>query len=447
MDAVSPSAQTPQASGTAQAPTHIRWNIVALLGVIAALTYIDRLNLQVAGKYLQDEYHFDTKTMGWILGAFSLGYSIFHVPGGWLGDRFGPRRVLALSVLWASVFTVLTAVAPGLWPAGFLGAAWSFAIVRFLMGLGEAAANPVGNKAMAYWLGPKERAFGTSLFLAGVGVGGTVAPPAINWIAVHWGWRTAFYFCGLLGVAVSAGWYAYMRDRPEEHRGVNEAEMVLIQGSGGRVPAAARSQKHSITMAAWGKILSSPSVRGLMFSHFCLVYAVSIFFNWFFIYLVRVRGVPVGEASWWTSAPFLATMFMVPLWGWLADRVAERYGKRAGRQRIVWLGIGCSALLLVAGSHTRSNDLAAMQLAAAAGFNLAASAILWTTCSDISRNFAGSVSGTMVTFGSLGGWISPVITAKIATTYGWPYALDLAALVMMAGGVAWIFVNADEFVE
>lgn len=418
-----------------------------MLGVISALTYIDRLNLQVAGKYIQDEYGFDTKTMGWVLSAFSLGYSIFHVPGGWLGDRFGARRVLALTVLWSSVFAALTAVAPSLAPAGWLGAAWSFAVVRFLMGSGEAAANPVGNKAIAYWLGSKERAFGTSLFLAGVGVGGTVAPPAINWIAKYWGWRMSFFACGLLGVVVSAGWHAYMRDRPEEHPGVNATELAQIIDPVETEANAARAKNHQITIGAWGKILSSPSVRGLMFCHFCLVYAVSIFFNWFFIYLVRVRGLAASEASWWTSAPFLATMFMVPLWGWFADRAAVKFGKRAGRQRVVWLGVGCSALLLVAGSHTADNNLAALQLAAAAGFNLAASAILWTTCSDITRRFAGSVSGSMVTFGSLGGWISPVITAKIATNYGWPVALDFAALVMLVGGLAWFFVDASECVE
>ena len=447
MNPVSPPGQIQQPAAASLAPTHVRWNIVALLGVIVALTYIDRLNLQMAGKYIQDEYHFDTKTMGWVLSAFSLGYSIFHVPGGWLGDRFGPRRVLALTVLWSSVFTALTAVAPSLMPAGFLSVAWSFAVVRFLMGSGEAAANPVGNKSMAYWLGQKERAFGTSLFLAGVGVGGTVAPPAINWIALHWGWRTAFYICGLLGVGVSAAWYAYVRNRPEEHPGVNAAELALIIDPSETEANAARTKNHQITIAAWGKILTSPSVRGLMFSHFCLVYAISIFFNWFFIYLVRVRGLEASKASWWTSAPFLATMFMVPLWGWLADRVAVKFGKRTGRQRIVWVGIGLSAILLVAGSHTASNNLAALLLAGASGFNLAASAILWTTCSDITRSFAGSVSGSMVTFGSLGGWVSPVITARIATDYGWPAALDFAALVMLVGGLAWFFVDATECVE
>lgn len=447
MNPLSPSIP-PQPCGAANsALTHVRWNIVALLGVIVALTYIDRLNLQVAGKFIQDEYHFDTKTMGWVLSAFSLGYSIFHVPGGWLGDRFGPRRVLALTLLWSSLFTALTAAAPNLAFGGLLSVAWSFAVVRFLMGSGEAAANPVGNKTMACWLAPKERAFGTSLFLAGVGVGGTVAPPAINWIALRWGWRAAFYICGLLGVGVSAAWYSYVRNRPEDHPSINAAEISLINGPSQTEAIAARTKDHRFTLAAWGKILKSPSVRGLMCSHFCLVYAVSIFFNWFFIYLVRVRGLEASQASWWTSAPFLATMFMVPLWGWMADRVAVKLGKRAGRQRIVWLGIGLSAVLLVAGTHTAPNNLAALELAAAAGFNLGASAILWTTCGDITRSFAGSVSGVMVTFGSLGGWVSPVITARIATAYGWPAALDFAALVMLVGGLAWFFVDATECLE
>jgi ACS family glucarate transporter-like MFS transporter len=163
--------------------------------------------------------------------------------------------------------------------------------------------------------------------------------------------------------------------------------------------------------------LKSRSVRGLMFSHFCLVYAVNIFFTWFFIYLVRVRGLAASRASMWISVPFFASIFMIPFWGWLADRGSEKFGKRLGRQYALWLGAGFSTFCLVMGAHTANNILAALQLAAAAAFNLAASAILWTACSDITREFAGSVSGAMTTFGSLGGWISPVVTARVATSH------------------------------
>ena len=85
-------------SGPTAPASHVRWHILLLLGVIAALTYLDRLNLGIAGKHIQDEFAFSTETMGWILSAFVLGYALFQVPGGWLGDRLGPRGVLTAAI-------------------------------------------------------------------------------------------------------------------------------------------------------------------------------------------------------------------------------------------------------------------------------------------------------------------------------------------------------------
>lgn len=186
---------------------------------------------------------------------------------------------------------------------------------------------------------------------------------------------------------------------------------------------------------------------GLMISHFCLVYPVYIFFTWFFIYLVKVRGVTISKASFWTSAPFVANLIMVPMWGWLCDRVTIKLGKRNGRRVAAWLGIGCSALLLFSGSHTANDTLALLQLAIAAGFNFAASAILWTACNDISAKCSGSISGLMTTFGSLGGWLSPVVTAAIAARFGWSHAIDFAAFVTVISGLAWFMVDAGRCLE
>ena len=423
-----------QATGTS--PTHIRWHVVTFLAVIAGLTYIDRLNLGIVGQYVQEEFHFNNEVMGWILGSFSLGYAIFHIPGGWLGDRFGPRIVLACALLWWSVFTAAMAVGPRLWPLALLGPAAALATVRFLMGAGEAAAIPLGNKMMAYWLGENERALGTSIFLAGVGAGGVVAPFFILWLMNNGGWRTPFLVCGVLGAVLAACWYSYVTNQPQQHRAVNAAELAMI--GGGIAPSA------QVSYVPWQKLLSSKSIWGLMVSHFCLVYSVYIFFTWFFIYLIRVRGVTIARASFWGSAPFLATIFLVPFWGWLSDRVVRQFGKRHGRQWIVWLGIACSAGLMWSGSQTRANNIAFLQLAAAAGFNLGASAILWTTCNDITKRFSGSVSGMMTTFGSLGGFLSPVLTRKIAAQMGWTAALGFAALVTLIGGLPWIFIDASK---
>src|ERR1700720_3281046 len=193
--------------------------------------------------------------MGWILGAFSLGYALFHVPGGWLADRYGPGRVLAGAILWFSLFTALTAVAPSLPVINWLGPAWAFAIVRFTMGLGEAAALPVGNKMMAYWLGEKELAFGTSIFLAGVGAGGVVAPFFISWLIRQWGWRASFFVSGAVGTALAFVCYTYVTSRPEDHPGVNAAELGLIHGPA-KFEKDAASPNTNVSAVPWRKILA-----------------------------------------------------------------------------------------------------------------------------------------------------------------------------------------------
>ena len=424
-------------------PTRVRWRIVLVLAIVAGVTYIDRLNLGIVAKFILEEYKLSTQSMGWILGAFSLGYAVFHVPGGWLADRYGPGRVLAVAILWFSVFTALTAIAPSLPILNLLGPVWAFAIVRFTMGLGEAAALPVGNKLMAYWLAEKELAFGTSIFLAGVGVGGVVAPFFISWLIKQWGWRASFFVSGAVGTALAIVCYTYVTSRPEDHPGVNAAELALIHRPG-KFEKDAASPNTNVSAVPWRKILALRSIWALMISHFCLVYPVYIFFTWFFVYLMKARGITITKASFWTSAPFVANVFMVPLWGWLSDRAVEKLGKRMGRRSSAWLAIGGSALLLWSGSQTANNTLALLQLAIAAGFNFAASAVLWTTCNDISAKFSGSISGSMSTFGSLGGWVSPVLTGYVAAKFGWTAALNLAAAITIVSGLAWFFVDAEQ---
>ncbi|HET6143520.1 MAG TPA: MFS transporter [Candidatus Acidoferrales bacterium] len=434
-------------SAAAEVPTRVRWTVVALVAFVTGLTYVDRLNLGIVAKNFQDEFRFTSQTMGWILGAFSLGYAWFHVPGGWLADRFGARRVLAGAIIWFSVFTALTTIASSIPVLSLAGAAWSFAVVRFLMGVGESAAFPVGNKMMGNWLGPKERALGTSIFLAGVGVAGIFAPVLITRMEIGFGWRAPFLGLGLIGIVAGLFCYVYVTDRPDQNPRMNSSELALIAGSEGTESAPAQKNVSPRIRVPWGKVFSNTSIWALMVSHFCLVYPLYIFFTWFFIYLVKVRGVTVSQASFWGSAPFLANIIMVPFWGWLSDRSVHKLGMRSGRRLTAWLGIGGSALLLWSGSHTASNIAALLELTVAAGFNFAASAILYTTCTDISKKYAGSISGTMATFGSLGGAASPVVTAFIATKFGWTQALDFAALVTLVSGAAWFFIDASKLIE
>src|SRR5213080_5583464 len=92
-------------------PTAVRWRMAGLLLMVVTLTFIDRFNMNVAAKYIQQEFSLSNVQIGSLLSAFVLGYAVFQIPGGWLGDRFGARRLLTVAIVWWSVFTALTAVA------------------------------------------------------------------------------------------------------------------------------------------------------------------------------------------------------------------------------------------------------------------------------------------------------------------------------------------------
>jgi len=366
---------------------------------------------------------------------------------------------LTLAILWWSAFTAATALVPRLPLRAWLGLVPTFFVIRFLIGAGEAAAFPNQNKIVAFWMGQGGRGVGNSLFLMGIGLGGTLTPRLIAWVMQRWGWRMSFYVCGLIGVVLAVVWHAFATSRPDQHPRVNAAELALIhasrtiehQDSGSGIGDSRTPNPESMRQARprppWKRLLTSRSAWGLMLSYFCEGYPNYIFYTWFFLYLVNVRGLTITQGSFWGATPFLAILLLSPLGGWFSDRAVAWLGKRRGRQCTVWLGMTLSGLLLAAGAHTRANHPAIVLLACAAGFNLFATATWWATCIDLTRNFSGSLSAMMNMGGNLGGWVSPILTAYIATHYGWTRALDLAAVITLLACLLWIGVNAEDDLE
>ncbi|MEJ2008842.1 MAG: MFS transporter [Acidobacteriota bacterium] len=440
------SAETERKEGSSRA-THVRWAVIGMLAVISATTYVDRLNLGIAGKYIQDEFAFNDQTMGWILSAFVLGYALFQVPSGWAGDRIGPRRMLTFAIVWWSAFTALTALAPSLPLAGMFGVAWSFAMIRFLVGVGESAAFPNSNKIVSFWSARESRGAGNSVVLAGLGVGGAVSPIAITWIMIHWGWRMSFYICAALGTVVALAWHLYARDHPEEHPRVNAEELKVIYEGREKGGVSLRRNGSSANAVPWKAIFRSRSAWALVLSYFFIAYPAYIYYTWFFIYLIRVRGLSVARSGLWGSTPFIAIALLTPAGGWLSDRAVSRFGVRRGRRFAVWVGVALSAVMLPAGGYVTNNAGAILLLAGASGFNLFATTTWWAACNDMTPNFSGSLSGLMNMSGNLGGWLSPILTAAMATRFGWNMAFDFAGLMTLVAGLLWVTVRADEKLE
>jgi ACS family glucarate transporter-like MFS transporter len=408
---------------------------MTLLTAMTMLTYLDRLNLSIAGRNIQADYTFTDQTMGWIFSAFLLGYALFQIPGGWAGDRYGPRDVLTLTILSWSLLTAATGIAPRLPLSRWLGVAWSFAIVRFLIGVGEAAAMPNANKIVSNWMGLGHRGKGSAFTIAGIGAGGALTPPLIAWIMRRWGWRSSFYICGLIGIVFAVVWRLRVTNRPEEHRHINQSELELIR-SGSSTPSPAAG------LTPWATLLSSGSVWGLILGYFCQGYPIYFFHTWFFIYLTRVRGFTLTKGGWWGATPYLAMAMLAPLGGWFSDRAVSKIGKRAGRRLAAGLGMGGSAALIWIGSKSPNAPVAVILLALGCGFNAFSMPSFWATCIDLVPKHAGSLSGVMNAFGNLGGWLSPIMTAYVATRFGWNRALDCAAIVSLCSVLLWLPVDA-----
>src|SRR5438067_6115210 len=120
------------AAGMANSPTAVRWRIAALLFAIVVLTFLDRMNMSVAARYIQLDFQFNNSQIGWILSAYVAGYALFQIPGGLLGDRFGPRKLLTFVVTGWSAATALTAAAPWLVGIPLVSPVAAFVLMRLL---------------------------------------------------------------------------------------------------------------------------------------------------------------------------------------------------------------------------------------------------------------------------------------------------------------------------
>jgi MFS transporter, ACS family, glucarate transporter len=432
-------------SATAEA-TRIRWRIIGIVMFIMAITALNRLNLSIAGKYIEEEFSFDTITMGRVFSSFLWGYGVFQIPWGYICDRYGPRRTLTISILCFSIGAAAMGSVPRLALAAGVSVLIAMQLVRFLTGLGEAAVTASVTRVIAAWTAARERGLASGLQVCGLGLGGTLTPIFIAWTMIHWGWRVSFYACSALGFLAVFIWNFYSRDWPELHPDVNGAELAYIhpgavRGDGRRKNAAAKKQ------VPWGKILSNGSVWGLILGYGFQGYTFYVYYNWFYFYAVKVRHLGLMEAAIWTSAPFLAMALLSPVGGWFSDRVAQATTRRRGRLTAVWLGMGISATLLVAGSHIPVTVIALPIIALAAGFNMFAAANFWAACIDLAPDFSASLSALMNTLGSLGGAISSTATAYVAVHYDWGHALDLAAIITVLSAVLFSAVNVDERVE
>ncbi|MDE1918058.1 MAG: MFS transporter [Sphingomonadales bacterium] len=416
--------------------TRARVGLIFLLFGISAIAFLDRTNISVAGLEMQQAYGIDKQELGFVFSAFLVGYAAFQVPAGWLAVRFGPRVVLACALVWWGIFTAATALVP----PGAAHALWWLVGVRFALGLGESVVYPSGNQFLSRWVPATERGKANGLIFAGVGAGSGITPPLITGIIAWGGWQAAFYVCAGAGLLAGGVWYALARDTPQEHHGVNAAELAHI--TAGTAAVSPEAPVHSGAIP-WGVILSSRNVWGLFLSYFAFGYVAWIFFSWFYIYLAEARHLDLKSTAMFSMLPFLCMTVGCLAGGVINDRLSASKGLYAGRSGLAILSFILTGIFLVAGVTASSVGLAVVVLAGGAGAVYLSQSSFWAATTDIAGRHTGVVSGLMNMGCQLGGVVTSSLTPWIAERYGWTSAFVAGAVVVVVGALAWAVVNPN----
>jgi len=411
-------------------PTRARYKVLAFVIAAYFITYIDRVLLSVSAPFIEREFGFSTITMGWVLFSYSIAYAAFQIPGGWFGDKVGPRLAMTCVVIWWSVFTALTSLT---WSAASMG------VCLFLIGMGEAGAFPIANRALSRWMLPSERAVAQGATHAGSRLGSTLTPIIVVALVglTALSWRLPFLLFALVGIAWALLWYRFYRNAPAEHGSVNAAELDRINRELGLFAKGKRR-------VPWGQILSTPQMWVLGALYFCYAYDIGVFLSWFPKYLNAARGIDLKTMGFYASIPFLAGLLGDLTGGIVSDELLKRTGNlRFARRAVSVFGFWVSAVAVSLAAWV-SDPLVSIGWFSLALFALELTVgVSWAVTLDVGGEFAGSVSAVMNTLGNIGAATAVAVTARLATDYGWGSAFSVIAGLAVLAGLLMLAVKPD----
>jgi MFS family permease len=410
------------------APTRVRRGVVYFAIALAVITYVDRVCISQAAAAMRVDLNVSAIEMGWAFSVFSWAYALFEIPGGWLADRIGPRRVLMRIVLWWSFFTAAT---------GWVWNTASLLVTRALFGMGEAGCFPNLTRSFTTWLPASERDGAQAILWLSARWGGAITPLLVAFTLDYVSWRRAFELFGAVGVVWAVVFYAWYRDNPATHPRVNAAELALLP------PPSETSTVGS--HFHWRPLVSSPAAWLLCGQYMCLSYGWWFYISWLPTYLREARGVGLKQGALLAGLPLFLGGIGCIVSGYVAPRLARRVGgvSRARRMIAVTGFIGASASTMI---FTRVQDptYAMFALGMSSFFNDFVMPVAWAACMDIGKRYSGTLSGAMNMMGNLAGGLSPLVVGYLLawTAQNWTLTFYVSAVIYLLGAVCWLFLDS-----
>jgi len=393
------------------------------------VAWLDRMAISMALPYIGKEFNLSATALGGILSAFFIGYAGCQIPGGWLADKFGARRVITGALAVWSLFTAFT---------GMVGNITQMLIVRFVFGAGEGVFPGPVWKIVGSWFSKKDRGTANSCVLTSTTLGPALTPLIVAPLIAAFGWRAVFYILGALGIVCVYVSWRYIVDRPEDFPGITAEEVRAIKKQRAADEAAAAGLEQSIApKASFWDLIKEPRIWVMFFGVFFLTVPIWGYMTWLPTYLVKVRGLTLAKMSIAASIPFFVATVGMLLSGWMSDKFFR------GRRRYLVIAaevVGAFCLYLF--YTTPSVEYATLYQSLAAGFLFMALGAIWALpVIYLPENLMGSGSGFVNTGGQLGGLVAPFALGLVIDWTGGNYdaAFKLLAFSCMVSSAIIFF--------
>ncbi|MBE7494717.1 MAG: MFS transporter [Verrucomicrobiaceae bacterium] len=416
-------------------PSRTRHGVILFAVLLGIIHYIDRVCISKARPFIQEDLKLDDTQMGYVFSAFTLAYAMFEIPGGWLGDKWGPRRVLLRIVMFWSFFTAAT------------GYAWnqtSMVVCRFLFGAGEAGGFPNIAKMFSVWLPQREHDMAQGITWLAARWGGAFTPLLVVWVLGMVSWRMTFVIFAFLGVIWAVFFARWFRDNPKDHPRVNAAELALLAD-------AQKNLGSGHAKIPWRRLLATRSVLLLWLYYFCISYVWYFYITWLPKFMEAENGLHMDMAATSTSILNGMPLFLGGIGcfvgGLAARRLAARSRHISAARRVVGVtGMLAAGALIMVAAQTRNATFAMLALGVSGFFNDLSMPGAWGACMDIGGKLAGSVSGSMNMIGNFGGALGGVAVPWLMKSagLGWDGVLYVAASTYLISALCWLFIDSDE---
>jgi sugar phosphate permease len=418
----------------AAAPTRTRWWMLVLFSLMYLICYLDRGIISVAQPEIREQFGLTLGQMGLVLAAFTWAYAFGQVPVGWLGDRFGPKKVLTVLLAWTSTAAMLTGVASGL---------GSLFTARFLLGIGEAGAFPVASRGMQLWFAPAERGRiqGITHFFSRFAV--AITPLTAGGLLAAYGWRVMFYVFGAIGFLWVAGFYWFYRERPEDHPAVNRAELAQIRGV--ELDGSVKTLSVARPVTPWRHLLTSPNMWWIALGYCCFFFGTNFYLTWYPTYLREYRGLSLAALGFWGSIPLVAGMLGDVVGGTLSDLILKRTGKpRLARRAVAAPGFLLAGAFVIPAAMVSDTTTSIAFLATSFFFLEWVIGPAWAVPMDVGGRFSGTVTGVMNMAGALAASLTAIVYGSLFGRGYWVAPFMVSAGVMAIGALIWIFLIDPE---